>query len=117
LEGQRPDAGRLDNISDGGLAFYSHLPYELGILVQIAFPLLGIPDRIEGHVVRTEGVDAASGRRLVAVRFRNATEYAHTVEKLCHIESYRRMQEYLQGRELSGEEAAQEWVREYGGAW
>ena len=35
------------------------------------------------------------------------------VEQICHVEHYRRQVRQIEGRQLDGEEAAQEWVSKY----
>lgn len=38
---------------------------------------------------------------------------ARMVEQVCHIEKYRRTVKETQGRSLTGEEAAMEWIGKY----
>jgi hypothetical protein len=37
------------------------------------------------------------------------------IEQICHIEHYRKEVKLAEGRELSSEEAADEWIKRYAG--
>jgi hypothetical protein len=78
---------RLRNYSFGGLCCISPRRLPPGTAVEIE-----IPD------IQPTEVEAFESRM---------------AEQLCHIESYRRRVSLLEGRELSPDEAASEWIIEY----
>jgi hypothetical protein len=53
----------------------------------------------------------------VGVRFKDSAEAFsfRMVEQVCHIEHYKRKVQTDQGRDISSEEAAQEWIAKYAG--
>lgn len=100
------------NISLGGLAFHSEQHLPLGTPIKINIDLVNPPFEALCTVVwcqqKTEGYD-------VGVKFidQDDVEEARMVEQICHIEDYRNKMEQ-QGRYLDIEEAAVEWLTEYG---
>lgn len=103
---------RLRNVSRGGLCFVSSAPLPPGNRLHIAIPVL--QQRFEAdamvvwcHQVR-EGFE-------VGVRFEDpqAGFALRMVEQVCHIEAYRKQVHAEQGRDLSSEEAAAEWIARF----
>ncbi len=103
---------QLNNVSYGGLAFSNPQPIPLGTLlrmqidsVQPAFSTEGIvthcrPEQ-EGYIVGIEFIH------------RNDLFVARMVEQICHIEHYKREVAQREGRHLSGQQAAKEWIAKY----
>lgn len=104
----------LTNISLGGLSFVS--PNALDVLqkVRVCIPLIEQDNFLEGRVVWCE--KAKNGYE-VGLEFDRSEEVfrLRMIEQICHIEHYRKEIERLQGRALSTEEAAKEWISEYAG--
>ena len=69
-----------------------------------------------GRVTR---VDREAGRCVVAVGFLDRADAyrARMVEQICHIEQYRRDVWQREGRRLTAEEAAREWIERYAAAF
>jgi hypothetical protein len=105
---------QLSNYSEGGLCFISSEWIEPGMEIHFAIPITPPQFHATGIVVwcRQEGEDYQIG-----VKFAEAeTAYAvRMVEQLCYIEHYRESVKMNEGRELSGEEAALEWIEKYAG--
>ncbi len=102
----------LKNISQGGLCFSANAPIEPGssILIQIPirdpmFEAVGIVvwnHKTNSHYdVAVEFSDVKTGTRL------------RIVEEVCHIEKYKKDMLENEGRELTSEEAAIEWIQKY----
>ncbi|MDH5353595.1 MAG: PilZ domain-containing protein [Gammaproteobacteria bacterium] len=104
----------LTNISLGGLSFVS--PEALDVLqkVRVCIPLIKQNNFLEGRVVWCE--KAKNGYE-IGLEFDRSEEVfrLRMIEQICHIEHYRREVEQQQGRTLSIEEAAKEWISEYAG--
>jgi c-di-GMP-binding flagellar brake protein YcgR len=104
----------LRNISLGGLCFHTnqHLEPETLILVQIDLvrPIFQEKARIVWCQKRPRETSYDVG-----VRFLNQStgSRARIVEQVCYIEQYKRDLLEHEGRELSGEEAAIEWIEKY----
>jgi hypothetical protein len=102
----------LRNIGEGGLCFSSRLAIQPGTRIHIQIPIADPVFEADGIVawchhhgkffevgVRFEGVEDRYGVRMV--------------EQVCHIEHYRHEIQAREGRSLSSEEAALEWIQKY----
>ncbi len=114
--GGRADISRdkLSNYSEGGLCFVAHHRIEPGSEINFAIPITPPQFHASGVVVwcrEEEGVFH------VGVKFtEEETAYAvRMVEQLCYIEHYRQSVREHEGRVLSGEEAALEWIEKFAG--
>ena len=111
----RPDAVHLENISDGGLAFSSKVSYSPGEEIAIAFPHLAGSKPVRGTIRWACKARPPSSRTLYGVQVgaRDAKRHTAVVEKICHIEVWREVQQYLRKKKISSAEAAEEWIRQY----
>jgi len=102
---------RLLDVSVGGLCCLSHSAYAQGDRIMVRIPVGEPPFAAEGTVAwcRPE-----NGRYRIGISFDDPTLAfsARMVEQVCHIGRYHK---YLmeQGREVSEEEAALEWIGKY----
>ncbi|WP_158227108.1 PilZ domain-containing protein [Mangrovitalea sediminis] len=101
----------LRNLSAGGLAFSSNRPLTVDedVVVRIHIPDLL---KIKGRVVWCE----PNGTHYeVGLAFTSPAEAykVRMVEQICRIEQYRRDVLRQEGRELSSEEAAAEWITRF----
>jgi len=102
----------LDNVSLGGLAFKSPQAIPNGQTVKISFPLLDRNHAFSGQVVwnkkNPEGFE-------IGLEFDDPNELfrLRMIEQICHIEHYRSEVKRHEGRQLSSEEAAREWIKLY----
>ncbi len=112
--GGRADISRdkLSNYSEGGLCFIAHKRIHPGSEIHFAIPITPPQFHATGVVVWCREED---GEFHVGVKFTEAeTAYAvRMVEQLCYIEHYRQSVRETEGRLLSGEEAALEWIEKY----
>ncbi len=101
------------NVSVGGLSFIAEGELPIGSTIEIRIGDVDPPFEARARVVwaRRE----ADGCR-VGVQFLDASDAfrARMVEQVCAIESYRRQVAAEEGRVLSREEAAREWIGKYG---
>ena len=114
LEGSsgQPERERLQDVSMGGLCCLAHQPYREGQRVSVHI-LVGDPGfQVEGRVAWCRPADDCFR---VGIAFADEARAfsARMVEQVCHIGSYRR-RELEQGRDISEEEAALEWIAKYG---
>jgi hypothetical protein len=98
------------DISLGGLALLSSIAVPAGTEVEIRIAYVQPPFAAHArvawcHAHGDEGFE-------LGVTFLDAESafLARMVEQVCHIEDYRRSVHRLEGRELSSEEAAAEWI-------
>ena len=104
----------ITNVSLGGLAFMSQTPLEVLQRVRICIPLLRQDNHLVGNVVWCEkntrgyevGIEFEKSRDVFRLRM---------IEQICHIEHYRKEVERLEGRMLTSQEAAGEWIPKYAG--
>lgn len=102
------------NVSHGGLAFVSALCPSAEATIEITIPDVDPPFQAHARVAwcRPEGDGF-----LVGVQFLDASDAfrARMVEQVCTIERYRREVLDQEGRELTAQEAAAEWIGKYAG--
>lgn len=104
----------ITNVGLGGLAFASQKPLEVLQRVRICIPLLQQDNYLVGNVVWCE----KSGKSYeIGIEFEKTRDAfrIRMIEQICHIEHYRKEVERLEGRELSAQEAAGEWISKYAG--
>lgn len=103
---------RLRDVSRGGLCFNADCLVRKGTPIHIEIAIKSPPYRADGTVAwcKPEGNHFAVG-----VEFNEpSTRYSiRMVEQVCHIEAYRVRVQETEGRELSSEEAANEWIEKY----
>jgi hypothetical protein len=124
---QNDPAGRQERLLDvsvGGLCCLSHTPYAQGDRITVRIPVGEPPFEAEGMVAwcrpdveaRGSAPEPNNQRRYrIGIAFDDASLAfsARMVEQVCHIGRYHK---YLreQGREVSEDEAAIEWIGKYG---
>ncbi len=100
------------DISNGGLSFISDTPLKINNVINLSIRITQPYFEESAKVVwcRKNG----SGYE-IGVRFMNeeAVYGIRMVEQVCHIEQYRKDMKDTQGRELSTQEAAMEWISKY----
>ncbi|MDH5229280.1 MAG: PilZ domain-containing protein [Gammaproteobacteria bacterium] len=112
-----PDEGQasqdtLSNISLGGLSFKTSHSISLGSRIVVKIPLIEPNFSAHGKVVWCESIE--NGFDIgVELSDQNEAFQARMIEQICHIEHYKREIEEKEGRVLSGEEAAREWIRRH----
>jgi hypothetical protein len=105
----------LNNVSEGGICFRSRVPLVVGATIRVRIPLVKPIFECAGRVVWCE---ARGPHCDIGVRFfRGDPVYRmRLVEQICHIEHYR-LQAARQGRALSAEQAALEWIEKNASAF
>jgi hypothetical protein len=102
------------NVSRGGLAFVSTACPEIGEVLQLRIPTVEPAFEARARVVwcRPE-----SENFLVGVQFLDAEAAfrSRMVQQVCSIEKYRRDVQSQEGRALTPEEAATEWITRFAG--
>lgn len=99
------------NVSAGGLSFVCDTPPELGSIIQVRIPTVDPPFQAQARMKPED--DAFC----VGVQFLDASDAfrARMVEQVCAIERYRCQVRDGEGRDLSPQDAAAEWIARYGG--
>jgi PilZ domain. len=104
---QKPPRAR--NVSAGGLAIRSAGRLEPGRIVGVRISLLRPPFETNARVVwcvrRDEGYELGVEFLTLEDAFR-----ARMVEQVCHIQTYKRKVLEAEGRALTDEDAAREWI-------
>lgn len=102
------------NISEGGLSFVSEEDIPVGTTIEIRIAEVQPPFEARARVVWTREEDDA---HCIGVQFLDEDDAfrARMVEQVCSIDRYRRQVESEEGRTLSRDEAAQEWITKYAG--
>lgn len=106
----RPET--LRDVSFGGLSFQSSEILEIGAFVHIRIDTVQPPFEADGVVVWCRpGPD----RYTIGMEFNNKEDVflARMVEQICHIEHYKKEVKDNEGRKLTSQEAAMEWISKY----
>ena len=106
--------GLLD-ISDGGACFSSKTKYSKGQAVEMRFPVFKDSPVIPGTVAWTRTEKDAPDAHRFGIKFADETDKTmlRLVEMICHIMTFRAMQEHLTGKTMSADDAAREWLKTY----
>lgn len=104
----------ITNVSLGGLCFVADDRLEIDEAIQVRFPVLDEETQIDGKVVWCK--KTAKGYE-VGLEFTDAAEVERLkmIEQIRQIESFRSEMERQDGRKLSSEQAAREWIGKYAG--
>lgn len=102
---------KIQNVSLGGLAFKSCTAYPPNSFICLRIVLAGQTFELKARVnwCRTRHPCFEIGAEFLD---QNDAFEARMVEQMCRIEQYR-SEQLTQGRELSSDEAAQEWISRY----
>jgi hypothetical protein len=114
VPGSAPQTQPAINVSEGGLSFISETDIPIGTTIEIRIAEVQPPFEAHARVVWMRSEDDAY---CIGVQFLDADDVfrARMVEQVCAIESYRRKIESQEGRLLTRDEAAQEWITKYAG--
>ncbi len=104
--------GNTINVSGGGLCFMSDAVFPTGTLVHVQIPVVKPPFELDGKVA---WCCRESDHFDVGMEFADKEQVfrARMIEQICQIEHYRRNVRALEGRELSAQDAALEWIARY----
>jgi hypothetical protein len=104
----------ISDVSQGGLCFIAGDRLEINESLQVRFPALKRIHGLNGKVVWCNKI--AEGYA-VGLEFDDPGEVERLkmIDQICQIESFRQGLEKSEGRKLSGEQAAREWVSRYAG--
>jgi hypothetical protein len=107
--------GGVRDISDGGAAFFASKKFRKGLAVELSFPVFKDGPAISGKIVWSMADKDSPGSHINGVKFADNRDkkMLRLVEQICHIMSYRVMQEHLTGKTMSADEAAREWLGKY----
>lgn len=103
---------RARDVSAGGLSFHSTGSLTLGAIVNLRISMVDPVFETDARVVWCREVDNGFD---LGVAFLSAEDAfrARLVEQVCHIETYRRRLLEEQGRALTPEAAAREWIARF----
>lgn len=103
---------RLKDVSRGGVCFSSDKPLSTGCKIKIKISLNETPYEAEGNVAWCHPEDDSYS---VGVAFNDSSTQFNVrmIEQICHIEHYRYEVLEQEGRKLTSEEAAEEWVAKF----
>lgn len=108
----RDEKTYLNNVSVGGLSFQSLKRVTPGSVICIRISCVTPVFEAQGRVSWCERVD---GHYDVGIEFLDQEDAyrARMVEQVCHIEHYKKQVLLREGRKLTGEQAAMEWISKF----
>lgn len=104
--------GHSRNVGIGGIAFHSDRALAAGMIIAVRIPLVRPPFETSARVVWCRQTEHGWD---LGVEFLDPDDAfrARMVEQICHIENYRKGIERSEGRSLTAEQAAMEWIGKY----
>ncbi len=112
VDEQHDEYDTLNNVSSGGLSFHSQMALEVGKIISLRIPAVQPPFETKARVMWCQDNGEAFDIGVELLDKEQAYR-ARMVEQVCHIEHYKREILQREGRALSGEEAAREWIDLY----
>ena len=114
IESVGADSEQLNNISEGGLSFNSSRPLHIDSILRIHFPFGSCGHDMRARVKWCKNINEHFE---IGVQFLDEDDLfrLRMVEQVCHIEHYKRKVKRLEGRDLSGKDAAMEWIELFAG--
>ena len=108
-----PEKTETVNVSEGGLMFLSKNDAPKGTVITIQMPLYDKVFSIKAKVAHTEKDE--SGFFKIGVSFVNYADAfkVKLIEQIYLIEEYRVLRSLQMGKEISLQEASQEWIKRY----
>lgn len=103
---------KVINVSRGGLCFLSDVPLPKGARIHLSIPIETPPFEITGHVTWCK-IDNNHFCIGIAFDSTSAAYSVRMVEQVCYIEHYRQWILDSEGRVLTSEQAAKEWIEHY----
>lgn len=102
------------NVSEGGLMFVSQRSVEAGATIKLNMPLYGKVFHIKAKVIHSEK-NPESGLYNIGVAFVTYSDAfkVKLIEQIYLIEEYRVLRSLQLGREMTIQEASQEWIKRY----
>lgn len=104
--------GLTENVSIGGLAFTSQIPFEKGALIKLTIRLMKPIFEAKAKVIWCDGQGGSFDIGVAFVETKDAFKI-RMIEQICRIEHYRNEIQSREGRVLNGREAALEWINKY----
>lgn len=110
---QNREQVKVRNLSVGGLSFITHVLLKVGTVVDLLIPVVKPDYKGAGVIVWRR--EQSPTEFEVGVRFASDDEYfrVRMMEQVCQIDAYRQRMLIEEGRELSTEQAALEWIGKY----
>jgi hypothetical protein len=105
---------RLNNIGNGGLSFTSENALHEGTVVTIRINYVSPQFEVRGRVAWCH---RENDHFIIGVSFMEEADLFRfrMVEQICHIEHYKSKVQAEEGRSLTGEQAAREWIKKFAG--
>ena len=103
----------LNNISFGGVSCFCNEPVEVGSNVSIRIGCVDPDFEMTGRAVWCRPKDEAYEVGIEFLASKDKIYLLRMVEQLCHIEHYRNEVLRKEGRQMSSEQAAKEWIEKF----
>lgn len=102
----------LNNVSEGGLSFQSNLFIEPSSIINVSVPFFKYKMNIKSIVVWCKKNSDYYDIGVEFIDLENEFR-ARMVEQICYIEHFKKEVYINEGRKLTGEEAAIEWIKKF----
>jgi len=103
----------LNNVSFGGVSCLCTEPIEIGCTVKMKVVYVNPDFEITGKIVWCRAKNNLYEVGIEFIVSKDQVFHLRMVEQICHIKRYRNEVLHNDGREISSEEAAMEWIEKY----
>ena len=119
IQNEAATSGRntLSNVSLGGVSCLCSKPLEKGSTVKMTIECVDPDFEINGKVVWCRPSSEAYEVGVEFMVSKDKIFLLRMIEQICHIEHYRNEILHNEGREVTSEVAAKEWVEKYAGSF
>jgi len=111
---QKSSDDLITNVSHGGMSFIADDRFDIGQTIRVRFPILNKRTALSCKVIWCQ----KTGRGYeTGLEFEDPeeTQRMKMIDQISDIENYRRRLENQEGRKITSEQAAREWVEQYAG--
>jgi len=107
---------KLNNVSEGGLAFDSPIEFHVNAIVKIKIPSIKPVFKVDAVV---QWCRELKGCFEMGVRFLDPEDAfkVRMVEQICHISEYRKETQKETGKRMAWNKASMEWIEKNGGSF
>ena len=109
----KPGMNTLNNVSFGGVSCLCSEPVENGSSVKMKVECVNPDFEIDGRAVWCKPKDEAYEIGIEFIVSKNKMFLLRMIEQICHIEHYRNEVIHHEGREITSEQAAKEWIDKF----
>jgi Tfp pilus assembly protein PilZ len=111
---QKSSDDTITNVSHGGMSFIADDRFDIGQKIRVRFPILNKQTALSCKVIWCQKSNRGYE---IGLEFEDSEEIQRMkmIDQISDIENYKRRIALQEGRKITSEQAAREWVKQYAG--